>query len=166
MKIIFPRMETTNFHKAYDGGCKYIQQFAESLIKEGHEVEIVTTRIRDNPNLITEKYRGVKHTFLPPKYTGKKLIPFNIFYKIMFSYHLNKYLKSINFDILHSCEMFSLFYLKNKKRNPTIFQSWALEPFYGDECNSHKGLKRLYVKLFLQKPWLYCINNYNNVFSC
>ena len=157
MKIIFPRMETTEFHKAYDGGCKYIQQFSEELIKRGHEVEIVTTRLRNNPFIRHIYCNEIKYTFLYPKYTGKKLIPFNMFYKLRFSWNLNKYLKNKDFDILHNSEAFAYFYLKNKPKKKVIFQSWALEPFYGDECQSQKGLRKLYVKLFLQIPWKSCI---------
>jgi len=153
-------METTHFHLAYDGGCKYMQQFSEELARRGHEVEIVTTLLRDKTKNKGSRYlNGVLHTFLPPKYTGRKLIPFNMFYKFRFIHTLNKYLKHRNFDILHSCESFAHSYLHKKERNPVIMQSWALEPFYGDECKSQKGLKALYVKLFLQKPWLYCLKN-------
>ena len=151
-------METTKFHGAYDGGCKYMQQFSEELLRRGHEVEIVTTILRDKTkNKSIEYFKGVQHTFIPPKYTGRKLIPFNMFYKFKFINALNKYLKYKNFDILHSNEAFAYKYLHNKKREPVIMQSWALEPFYGDECKAQKGLKALYVKFFLQKPWLYCL---------
>lgn len=157
MKIIFPRMETTHFHGAYDGGSKYIQQFAEELVKRGHDVEIVTTKLRNNPLLKKSSYDGIKHTFIFPKYTGKRLIPFNMFYKLEFSRNLNKYLQNKEFDILHSSEAFSYHYLHNKIRKKVVFQSWALEPFYGDECNSQKGIKKLYVDWFLKKPWLFCL---------
>ena len=125
MKIIIPRIETTHFHGAYDGGCKYMQSLAEELIKKGHEVEIVTTKLKNKPSMSEAVYRGVKHVFLAPKYSGKRLIPFSMFYKMLFSYNLNKYLRDKEFDILHSCEAFSLFYLRNKKRKKVIFQSWA-----------------------------------------
>jgi glycosyltransferase involved in cell wall biosynthesis len=160
MKIIIPRLETTYFHKTYDGGSKYMQQFSEELVKRGHEVEIVTTKLRDSNEYVERiTYNGVKYTFIKPYYTGKRLIPFNAFYKRIFAKNLNKYLKKQEFDILHSPEAYSFYYLHNKKRKPVIMQSWALEPFYGHECNSHKGLKKLYVKWFLQKPWLYCLKN-------
>jgi glycosyltransferase involved in cell wall biosynthesis len=157
MKIIFPRMETTHFHRAYDGGCKYIQQIGEELVKKGHEVTIVTTRLRKDNNLKEAYHKGVRHVFIKPKYTGTKIIPFNMFYKMIFSWNLKKYLKNEEFDILHNSEAFALFYLLNKDRKKVIFQSWALEPFYGDECMSQKGIKKLYVKLFLQKPWMFCL---------
>lgn len=159
MKIIIPRMETTYFHKAYDGGCKFMQSLSEELIKRGHTVEIVTTRLRDNPNLKEAYYRGVKHVFILPFYSGKRLIPLNMFYKMLFSYHLNKYLQTQDFDILHSSEAFAYFYLHNKVKKKVVFQSWALEPWYGDECESQRGLKKLYVNLFLKKPWGFCIKH-------
>ena len=85
MKIIFPRMETTQYHNAYDGGCKYIQQISEELVRRGHEVEIVTTKAKDYPSAVASYYKNIKYTFLNPKYTGKRLIPFNMFYKFLFS---------------------------------------------------------------------------------
>ncbi|MCX6742168.1 MAG: glycosyltransferase family 4 protein [Candidatus Pacearchaeota archaeon] len=159
MRIIFPRMETTHFHNAYDGGCKFVQLLGEELVKKGHEVEIVTTRLRDNPDLNYAVYNGVKHVFIAPEYTGKRLIPFNMIYKLLFSYHLNNYLKKQKFDILHNSEALAYFYMHNKKRERVVFQSWALEPFYGHEASSQTGLKKLYVGWALQKPWKYCILN-------
>ena len=158
MKIIFPRMETTHFHKAYDGGCKFIQHLGEELSRQGHEVEIITTRLRDNPNLKEAVYNGVKHIFILPEYSGKRMIPFNMFYKMIFSYNLNKYLQKQRFDILHNSEAFAYHYLHNKKREKVIFQSWALEPFYGHECLSQKGFRKLYIKFALQRQWKYCLN--------
>lgn len=159
MKIIFPRMETTYFHGAYDGGSKFIQKLGEELVKKGHKVEIVTTKLREKPNLKVAFYGGIKHTFILPKYTGKKIIPFNMFYKMIFSYNLNKYLKKQKFDILHNTEAFAYHYLHNKQREKVIFQSWALEPFYGNECLSQTGLKKIYVKQALQRTWLYCLKH-------
>jgi len=159
MKIIFPRMETTYFHRAYDGGCKFIQCLGEELVKKGHEVEIVTTKLGDKPDLKEAVYNGVKHKFILPEYTGKRRIPFNMFYKLIFSCNLNKYLKKQKFDILHNTEAFAYYYLHNKIRKKVVFQSWALEPFYGKEANSQKGIRKLYVKLALQKPWGYCIRH-------
>lgn len=163
MKIIIPRMETTYFHGAYDGGCKYMQQLGEDLIKRGHEVEIVTTKLREKPFMEESIYRGVKHTFISPEYTGKRFIPFNMWYKLKFSWNLNNYLKNKDFDVLHNSEIFAYWYLHNKLRKPVIFQSWALEPFYGKECLSQKGIRRLYVQLFLRKPWLYCLKKADGV---
>lgn len=158
MKIIIPRLETTYFHRTYDGGSKYMQQFSEELVKRGHEVEIVTTKLK-NKYIDKVTYNGVKYKFIEPEYTRKRLIPFNMFYKRIFAKKLNKYLKKQEFDILHSPEAYSYDYLHNKIRKSVIFQSWALEPFYGYECNSHKGLKKLYVDLFLKPYWLYCLRN-------
>ena len=67
MKIIIPRLETTYFHKTYDGGSKYMQQFSEELVKRGYEVEIVTTKLRDSNSHITNiTFNGVKYTFIKP----------------------------------------------------------------------------------------------------
>lgn len=154
-------METMQFHGAYDGGSKLIQYLAEELVKMGQEVEIVTTRLRDNP--IKEAiHNGVKYTFINPKYTGKRLVPFNMFYKLIFSRNLRKYLETQKFDILHSTEAFAYSYLHNKNHKPVIFQCWAMEPWHGKEPLAQKGIKKLYVKL-LRKTWGYCIRNSNSV---
>lgn len=159
MKVIFPRMETMHFHGAYDGGSKLIQQLSEELVKRGIDVEIVTTQLRNNPDLKESVYNGVKHVFIPPMYTGKRLIPFNMFYKLKFSKNLSRYLETQKFDILHNSEAFAYHYLHNKNRKKIIFQSWALEPFYGYEASSQKGLRKLYVNTFLKIPWGYCIRH-------
>jgi len=163
MRIVFPRIETFHFHKAYDGGSKYIYYLSQELVKQGVDVTIVTTQLRENPDLKETTYKRVKYVFLSPKYTGKRLIKLNIPYKFVFSWNLRKYLEKINFDILHSAEAFSYFYLHKKKRKPVIYQCWGMEGWYGREPLSQKGLKKLYVKLFLRKPWDYCLKNSDSI---
>lgn len=163
MKIIFPRLETFHFHNAYDGGSKYVYYLSQELVKRGINVTIVTTQLREKPNLKETQYKGVKYVFLPPRYTGKRLLKLNLSYKFIFSWNLKKYLEKTDFDIFHSSESFAYFYLLKKKRKPVIFQCWALEPWYGREPLSQKGLKKLYVKLFLQHPWAYCMDHSNSI---
>lgn len=162
MKVIFPRMETFKFHGAYDGGSKFIQFLTEELVKLGVEVEIVTTRLRSNPGLEDTRYNGVKYTFLKPFYTGKRIIPGNMFYKIRFGKNLNKYLLTQAFDILHNTEAFAYQYMHNKSRKPVIFQCWAMEPWHGKESLRQNGIKKMYTKL-LQHYWGYCIRNAESV---
>lgn len=162
MKVIIPRMETLQFHGAYDGGSKFIQYLAEELVKEGIKVEIVTTRLRDNPSLKKAIQKRVEYTFLKPFYTGKRIFPANLLYKMIFSWNLNKYLKNIDFDILHNTEAFAYFYMHNKKRKPVIFQCWALEPWHGKESLRQTGIRRLYTKA-LQNIWGYCIRNAESI---
>src|SRR3989344_7990261 len=100
MRVIFPRIETLHYHKAYDGGSKYVHYLSEKLVKKGVNVTIVTTQLRENPNLKKTNYKGVRYVFLPPKYIGKRLIPFNALYKFLFSWNLKKYLEKIDFDVL------------------------------------------------------------------
>ena len=56
MHIVFPRMETLEFHKAYDGGSKYVHYLAEELVKKGQEVTIITTQLREKPKLKEEEF--------------------------------------------------------------------------------------------------------------
>lgn len=155
-------METLEFHKAYDGGSKYIHYLSQELVKQGVDVTIVTTpfKKRDYRDITHKK---VKYKFLSPMYAKKRLLKLNIFYKLVFSFNLKKYLEKIDFDILHSAESFALFYLMKKNRKPTIFQCWGMEAWYGKEPLSQKGLKKSYVKWFLRKPWQYCINNSDSI---
>lgn len=162
MKIVFPRMETLPFHNAYDGGSKFIHYLAENLVKRGIEVEIVTTNPK-NASMKSIEKNGVKYTFLPPLYTGRKRA-LNLPYKFLFSYHLNNYLKKIDFDILHSTEMFSYFYLHNKQRKKVIFQCWALEA-WPQENLKPKGVKNGYNRFLLRPPWKYCILNSDSIAS-
>jgi len=162
MRIIFPRMETLEFHKAYDGGAKFIHYLSQYLVKNGVDVTIVTTKLRKKDTSF-HKLKGVEYIFLPIKYTGDRFIPFNVFYKFIYSFLLNHWIKRNEVDILHSAEAFSFFYLMNKHRKKVIFQCWGLEPFYGPESLSQKGLKKLYVKLFLRAPWKHCINKSDSI---
>lgn len=163
--VLFPRIETFHYHQAYDGGSKYIQYLSEFLVKQGINVTIVTTQLRKNLLLRESNHNGVKYVFISPKYTGKRLIPFNVFYKFIFSKNLKKYLQKIHFDIIHNTESFAYFYLRNRKRKPVITQTFGLEPFYGPESLSQKGIKKIYVKLFLQHPWLYCLKKSDKIAS-
>lgn len=161
MKIVIPRIATMHFHKAYDGGAKLFEYLSEQLVKMGHEVIFITTPPKEEKlkTIKKVKHNGVEYVFLPVNYHGKRLSHLNVPYKLLFSWKLAKYLKKIKFDVMHSSEAFAIFYLmKNKKnRKPVITQSYGLEPFYGPESLSQKGLKKLYVKLFLQLPWLFCL---------
>lgn len=151
--VVFPRIETFHFHKAYDGGSKYIHYLAEELVKKGHHVTIVTTLLKKGDKSNIKFHNGVRYVFLPPFYGSPRKIKINIPYKILFSRNLKNYLEKIDFDILHSAEAFALPYLKKKKRRPVIYQTWAMEAWCGREVLSQRGIKKLYIELFLRKPW-------------
>ncbi len=152
------------FHEAYDGGSKYIHYLAKELVKQGVEVIIVTTTIGEHKPYSEKIVEGVRYVFLPPLYTGRKRIV-NIPWKMAFARNLKKYLNSINFHILHSAESFALPYLKQKKRQPVIYQCWGLEAWYGTEALSQTGWRKFYVKYFLRKPWQKTIDKSDSVAS-
>ena len=162
MRIVFPMMETFRFHDAFYGGTKFTYYLAKELIKKGIKVTIVSSKLK-NKKISECIDEGIKYVFLPPKYTGKRWLKLNIPYKFVFSWNLKKYLKKTNFDILHSAESFAWPYLMQKKRKPVIFQCWAMEAWYGKKPLSQKGLKKLYIKFFLQKPWQYCLDHSNSI---
>ena len=161
--VVFPRIETLHFHKCYDGGTKYIHYLAEELARKGMEVTIITTPFKKN-DYKTRFHNKVRYVFLPPYFSGK-IMSLNTPYKLIFSNNMKNYLKTHKFDIFHTADFFAYSYLMEKKRKPVIFQCWGLKPFYGRESTSQKGLKALYVKLFLQMPWKYCLNNADIVFA-
>jgi len=161
MKIIFPRIETLQFHDSYDGGSKFIHYLSQELAKKGIDVEIVTSVLKDKV-MRKKKVDGVTYTFIPPRYVGRKRL-LNLPYKLMFSYNLMKYLNKIDFDILHSTEMFSYFYLHKKKRKPVIFQCWALEAWPVSKELEPKGIKKIYNKFFLRPLWQYCISHSDSI---
>ena len=161
MKIIFPRIETFHFHKAYDGGSKYIHYLSQELVKQGCKVTIVTTPFKKG-DYKTRFYKEVEYVFLPPKYSDRKRFV-NIPWKKVFAKNLKKYLEKTDFDILHSAEAFALPYLKKKKRKPVIYQCWAMEAWYGKEPTSQKALKKIYIDKFLRKPWQYVLENSDSI---
>lgn len=144
------------FHRAYDGGSKFFEYLSEYLVKEGHDVTIITTPPKKG-DFKERFYKGVRYSFISPYYSRSHFIKLNVPFKMIFSYNLLKYLKNRKYDLIHSSEAFSFFYLMKKKRKPVITQAFGLEPFYGPESLAQKGLKKLYVKLFLQYPWLFCL---------
>ena len=164
MKIIFPRFKTTKFHNQFDGGNKYIDYISKHLTKKRIDVEIVTTRA-ENQEKASKIVNGVKYTFIDPILKEDRFLKLNTPYKLLFSHNLRKYLEKTDFDILHNTEMFAYFYLRKKKRKPVITQCFGLEPFYGPESLSQRGLKKTYVKQFLQRTWKYCLQKSDKIAS-
>ncbi len=152
------------FHKIYDGGNKYIDYFSRALAEAGMDVTIVTTRFGDSK--IKERKAGkVKYVFISPNISKMKILKLNSPQNLLFSRNLKKYLERKDFDILHSFGMFAFSYLHKSKRKPVITQPWGLEPFYGEDSLSKKGLKKTYVKHLIQKPWLYCLKKSDRIAS-
>lgn len=162
MRVVFPTMETFHFHKAFYGGNKFTYYLTKELIKKGIDVTVVCTKLEGYPDKMTDE--GIDYVFLPPEYTGKDRF-LNIPYKFVFSKNLKKYLETIDFDILHSAESFAWSYLHKKERKPVIFQCWAMEAWYGKETLRQKGLRKLYVNLFLKKPWQYVLDHSDSIAS-
>jgi len=151
-----------DFHGCYDGGTKYISYFSRELVKQGVDVTVVSSSLDDKS--IREKFvERVRYVFLPPRLGG--WLKLNSPYKLAFSWNLRKFLEKEDFDVLHSFGMLGYFYLHQKKRKPVIFQGFGLEPFFGSDSLGQKGLKKLYTKLFIQKPWLYCLNKSDMIAS-
>ena len=158
IKVILPFITTINFHKVYEGGNKYVDSFSKELANQGIDVTVVTTLL-ENKKTTTLNKDGVKYVFIPPKTVGKRLLKLNTPYNLLFSHNLRKYLEKIDFDILHSFNEYAYSYLHKpkRKRKPVITQTWGFAPFYLPEPLSQKGIKKLYLKHFIQHLWLYSL---------
>ena len=158
MRIVLPFIATMNYHKVYGGGYKYLDYFSKELVRQGMEVTIITTLLEDK-RVKSKMKNGIKYVFLPPKVIGKRLLKLNSPYSLCFSYNLKKYLEKTDFDILHSFGPLAYSYLHKpkNKRKPVITQPWGFEPFYLPESLSQKGIRKFYLKYFIQHLWLYCL---------
>jgi len=127
MKVIISTRAAYPYH-GYGGMERYFFSLAKHLTQQGVEVEILTSL--DETNRQSTNYKGIKYVFVPPNFRRTKV--FSVFY---LNYHYFnsmacKYLKNINFDILHGCGGV-LNYLLFDKRKPTVFQPFGLEQFKG-----------------------------------
>lgn len=149
-----------DFHHEFNGGIKYIHYFTRALADLGVDVEIVSALDKGKPR--KTKKDGVHFTFLGPMVEWRRL---HSPWKLLFSYNLSRYLGKNDFDIFHSHDMHAYFYLHRKKRKPTIMQPWGAEPFTGEESKGQRGLKGLYVEIFLKRPWRYCMDHADAIAS-
>lgn len=150
MKVIFTTRSVYPFH-GYGGMERYIFFLAKHLIKEGVNVEIITTAKSD----IKEKkqtYEGINYIFLSPQVVTKGFFKFLMFpiTTHLFAFNIARYLRNIEFDILHSFGGSPLYYnIFIKKRPPMINQPFGLEPF------KTKGLRKIYNYLLWYLPTKY-----------
>jgi glycosyltransferase involved in cell wall biosynthesis len=127
MKVIISTRAAYPYH-GYGGMERYFYSLATHLTKQGLEVEILTSL--DETNKKSTNYNGVKYAFVPPNFERTRR--FSIFYLNYhyFNFMACRYLKNMNFDILHGCGGI-LNYLLLNKRKPTVFQPFGLEQFKG-----------------------------------
>jgi glycosyltransferase involved in cell wall biosynthesis len=117
--IISPGAKIYPFHTGYGGVEKYIYSLSKHLVKEGIDVEIVSTSANNKRE--SKIFENIKYTFVPPLITGRMPSPLRSY---LFNLNLAKYLKKKDFDILHSYGCSAYTYLHFKKRVPTIISSF------------------------------------------
>jgi glycosyltransferase involved in cell wall biosynthesis len=131
MKVTISTRAIYPFH-GYGGMERYYYNLANYLVKQGVEVEIVTS-YNGSGEKVTE-YDGIDYVFLPPNFNKKPLMTL---WCLFFNSNVKKYLENSNFDLLHgSSGVYPYILLKDRK--PVICQPFGLEPY------KTKGLVRLY----------------------
>ncbi len=165
MKAILTHRSVFPFHRSEDvrcgGGNKYVYGLARNLVKEGVDVEIITSLDR-NFHGKEKTYDGINYTFIYPNVNWrKKKAPWNV----LFSLNIPRYLRKKEFDVLHTYEISSYFYLHKKKRKPVIAQPFGFEPFMDPKTHEmRKSLfKRTYIDLLLRHTYRYCLTHADKV---
>ncbi|MDD5005696.1 MAG: glycosyltransferase family 4 protein [Candidatus Omnitrophica bacterium] len=188
MKIILAAKCVHPFHP-FGGIQKYVYNYAKFLAKEGVETEIVAPLDKGKPR--TEIYEGIKYTLLAPRIYQYLEYPIGWLGVHIFSLNLAKYLKNIEFDLLHTFDITGYQYLKRKKRKPVIthiftdnymcnsIPIWKLASFWGHNIDNIKRNKiaispeagkmtilKYPFQYFLKiKPIQYCLTKSDLVFS-
>ncbi|MEW6095641.1 MAG: glycosyltransferase family 4 protein [bacterium] len=122
---------------------RYIFFLAKYLKEKGINVEIITSSVDGKKR--QETYEGINFIFLAPQVVTKGIFKFLMFpiTHHLFTLNIARYLKNIDFDILHSFGGTPVFYnIFVKKRPPVVNQPFGLEPF------KTKGLRKIYNYLF------------------
>src|SRR3989344_6445040 len=118
MKVVFAAKSIYPFHPI-GGVQKYAFQLAKNLVKEGIELEIIAPL--DNGAERNEVFEGIKYRLLKPSIYKYLEYPIGWLGVHRFSISLARYLKGINFDLLHSFDMTAYRYLKDcSERKPVI----------------------------------------------
>lgn len=114
-RIIYP------FHP-YGGVEKYFFYLGKYLVKQGVDVEIITSSVGSKKNEVIE---GIKYTFIaPPSGSREPLLSLTLHH--LFSMNLARYLRGREFDILHSYDITPFYYSRFKHRAPVLFTPFLL----------------------------------------
>lgn len=139
MKIVMLTRAAFPFH-GYGGMEKFVYYLSKNLIKEGVDVEIVTSSDKSQ----VKKVDDLKYSLIPPLVSSKySNFPHLVraghlfFLYYLFIFTAAKHLTKKKFDVLHSYEMSAQRYLHFKKRPPTIVQA------FDNEFCKIEGFKRI-----------------------
>jgi len=145
MKIILAARSCYPFHM-YGGMELYFYNLAKYLVKNGCEVEILTSGRLSGMH---RYFHGIKYTFIPPRVVDQTLL----FTHPLFARGVLKYLLSRRFDIVHACGAVDL-YILLKRRRPVIIQRFGMEPI------RHNWRLRGFHKLLIVYPTWKIMNMY------
>ena len=153
LKIVMTCREAYPFHYTYSGSPKYIYYLSKYLVKEGVDVEIVTSLNEGKER--TEVYDNIKYTLLSPN-TNSKIYALRPLQYFLFSSRLVKYLKRKNFDILHGYDIVPYFYLRAGKNVPVVYQPFGNEGFTIPNVVVGRPLYKTYHRITAKVVWKYC----------
>ncbi len=122
MKIVIAAKSVYPFHPV-GGVQKYAYYLAKHLIKEGVDVEVVAPLDQGKPR--KEIYEGINYTLLWPSIYWYLEYPVGWLGVHIFSRVLARYLRTKDFDLLHSFDMTGYQYLKVSNRKPVIAQIYT-----------------------------------------
>jgi glycosyltransferase involved in cell wall biosynthesis len=160
--IISPGAKIYPFHTGYGGVEKYIYLLSKSLVKEGIDVEIVSTSANNKRE--SKIFENIKYTFVPPLITRRMPSPLRSY---LFNLNLAKYLKKKDIDILHSYGCSAYTYLHFKKRVPTIIQLF-LELYtdpYGIDSIKRGRIEKRIIDTLVKHLFKYCMIHADKIIS-
>jgi len=159
MKIIMASRAIWGFH-SFGGMERYVYFLSKYLVKNGCEVEIITSLTRKIP-FRSKKIGAEKITFLSPYVNKLYTNPIRYW---LFTKSISRYLKSKDFDVLHAYGITAYHYLKEiENRKPTVVQPFGNEEFKARE--KENLIKRIYLDFFIRKPKIYCLQHSDAIAS-
>lgn len=151
MKVVMACREVYPFHYAHSGSPKYIYYLSKYLVKQGLDVEIVTSSVNKDKKR-TEVFDGIRYTLLPPR-TNRRL---PAFWQQLFNINVARYLSGKSFDVLHGYDVVPYAYLHLKNRVPVLYQPFGNEGLLTQKIVRRNMIKKMYVRILAQPMWRYC----------
>ena len=150
MKVIIACREVYPFHYGYSGSPKYIYNLSKYLVKQGVDLEIVTSLHGGKRR--SEIYDGIKYTLVPPR-TNRR---FTALWCLLFGINLARYLKGKDFDVLHAYDVAPYAYLHLKNRAPVLYQPFGNEGLNMPKWVKRNALLKFYDRFWAGPVWRYC----------
>jgi len=158
MKIVITSRSIWGFH-SFGGMERYVYFLSKYLAKNGHEVEVVTSLSQKvGRDVNTNRY--MKITFLPPYINRRFSNPVRYW---LFTRNCAKYLREVEFDIVHACGITAYHYLSSMGRRPVVVQPFGNEEFKARE--KENLAQRMYIDFFIRKPKVYCLQHADAIAS-